>query len=35
VAFTETGLRIMVPFFVEAGEKIKIDTRSCEYIERA
>nr|MBP7118393.1 elongation factor P [Candidatus Cloacimonadota bacterium] len=22
-------------FFVEAGEKIKIDTRSCEYIERA
>lgn len=35
VAFTETGLRIMVPFFVEAGEKIKIDTRSGEYIERA
>lgn len=35
VAFTETGLRLMVPFFVEAGEKIKIDTRSGEYIERA
>lgn len=35
VAFTETGLRIMVPFFVEAGEKIKIDTRNGEYIERA
>lgn len=35
VAFTETGLRIMVPFFVEAGEKIKIDTRTSEYIERA
>ena len=35
VAFTETGLRLMVPFFVEAGEKIKIDTRSSEYIERA
>jgi len=35
VAFTETGLRIMVPFFVEAGEKIKIDTRTCDYIERA
>lgn len=34
-AFTETGLRIMVPFFVEAGEKVKIDTRSGEYIERA
>jgi hypothetical protein len=25
----------MVPFFVEAGEKIKIDTRNGEYIERA
>ncbi|MDY0381615.1 MAG: elongation factor P [Candidatus Cloacimonadaceae bacterium] len=35
VAFTETGLRLMVPFFVEAGEKVKIDTRSREYIERA
>ncbi len=35
VAFTETGLRLMVPFFVEAGEKIRIDTRSGEYIERA
>jgi elongation factor P len=35
VAFTETGLRMMVPFFVEAGEKVKIDTRSREYIERA
>ena len=35
VAYTETGLRLMVPFFVEAGEKIKIDTRTSEYIERA
>ena len=35
VAFTETGLRLMVPFFVEMGDKIKIDTRSGEYIERA
>jgi len=35
VAFTDTGLRITVPFFVEAGEKIKIDTRTGEYIERA
>jgi elongation factor P len=34
-AYTETGLRLMVPFFVEAGEKIKIDTRNSEYIERA
>lgn len=35
VAFTETGLRLMVPFFVEAGEKVKIDTRNGQYIERA
>jgi len=35
VAYTETGLRLMVPFFVEAGEKIKIDTRNSEYLERA
>jgi len=34
-AFTETGLRLTVPFFVEAGEKVKIDTRNGEYIERA
>lgn len=35
VAITETGLRIMVPFFVEQGQKIKIDTRTGDYIERA
>ncbi|MFA7057942.1 MAG: elongation factor P [Candidatus Cloacimonadales bacterium] len=35
VAITETGLRIMVPFFVEQGEKIKIDTRTGDYVERA
>ncbi|MEN6445039.1 MAG: elongation factor P [Candidatus Cloacimonas sp.] len=35
VAFTETGLRLMVPFFVEVGDKIRIDTRTGEYIERA
>ncbi len=34
-AFTETGLRLTVPFFVETGDKVKIDTRSGEYIERA
>jgi len=34
-AVTETGLTLMVPFFVEAGDKIKIDTRSGTYIERA
>jgi len=35
VAFTETGLRLMVPFFVESGEKVRIDTRTGQYIERA
>jgi len=34
-AYTETGLRIIVPFFVEAGNKVKIDTRTSEYVERA
>ncbi len=33
-ATTETGLRIMVPPFIGPGEKIRIDTRSGEYIER-
>ncbi|OQY39643.1 MAG: elongation factor P [Candidatus Cloacimonetes bacterium 4572_65] len=35
VAYTETGLRVMVPFFVEQGEKIRIDTRTGDYLERA
>ncbi len=35
VAITETGLRITVPFFVEQGEKIRIDTRTGQYMERA
>ncbi len=34
-AYTETGLRLMVPFFVETGDKIKIDTRTISYVERA
>lgn len=33
-AIVETGAEIMVPLFVEAGTKIKIDTRTFEYIER-
>jgi len=33
-AVTNTGLDINVPFFVEVGNKIKIDTRNGEYIER-
>jgi elongation factor P len=34
VGHTETGLRITIPFFVEAGTKIRIDTRTGEYMER-
>jgi elongation factor P len=34
-AVLDTGLKINVPMFVENGEKIKVDTRTKEYIERA
>lgn len=34
-ATLETGLKTVVPFFVERGEKVKIDTRTGEYLERA
>jgi len=34
-AILETGLKTTVPFFIERGEKIKVDTRTGEYIERA
>lgn len=33
-ANVETGAEIMVPMFVVEGDKIKIDTRTLEYIER-
>ncbi len=33
-AVTVNGLTITVPFFIEVGDKIKIDTRNGEYIER-
>ena len=33
-AVTDKGVNLMVPFFVEIGNKIKIDTRTGEYIER-
>ena len=33
-ATVETGLVVNVPLFVEEGERIKVDTRSGEYIER-
>ncbi len=34
-ATTETGAKIQVPIFVEQGEKVKVDTRTCEYVSRA
>jgi elongation factor P len=33
-ATIETGATIMVPLFIEAGEKIKVDTRDKSYVER-
>ncbi|PMC75809.1 MULTISPECIES: elongation factor P [unclassified Brachybacterium] len=33
-ATLETGREIQVPLFIEQGEKVKVDTRSGEYIER-
>ncbi|NOX31909.1 MAG: elongation factor P [Actinobacteria bacterium] len=34
-ATMETGLVVQVPLFIEQGEKIKVDTRSGDYLERA
>jgi elongation factor P len=34
-AVTDRGIMITVPFFVEVGDKVKIDTRTGEYLERA
>lgn len=31
----QTGLVVQVPLFIDQGERIKVDTRSGEYIERA
>jgi elongation factor P len=33
-ATLETGLVVQVPLFVEEGERVKVDTRSGDYIER-
>ena len=33
-AILETGAEVKVPLFIEEGEKIKIDTRTGEYMER-
>jgi elongation factor P len=34
-ATLETGIIIQVPLFIKSGEKLKIDTRSGKYMERA
>ena len=34
-ATVETGAQVMVPLFVDQGERIKIDTRTGEYLSRA
>jgi elongation factor P len=34
-ATLETGLVVQVPLFVNQGERIKVDTRSAEYLTRA
>jgi elongation factor P len=34
-ATLETGLTVNVPLFVNQGDKVKVDTRSGEYLERA
>ena len=33
-ATVETGAQVKVPLFVNTGDKIKIDTRTGEYLER-
>ena len=33
-AILETGAKIQVPIFVDEGEKIKVDTRTAEYVSR-
>ena len=33
-ATTQTGAKIQVPIFVEEGEKVRVDTRTCEYVSR-
>ncbi len=33
-AVLETGAKVQVPIFIEEGETIKVDTRTCEYVSR-
>jgi elongation factor P len=34
-ATLESGVVVQVPLFIEEGEKIRVDTRSGEYVSRA
>ena len=34
-ATLETGLVVQVPLFIEPGERVKVDTRTGEYLARA
>ena len=34
IAVLENGVKISVPFFIEAGEKVRINTETGEYVER-
>jgi len=34
-ATVEGGASVNVPLFIEQGDRIKIDTRTCEYLERS
>ena len=33
-ATLDTGLEIQVPLFIKEGDKIRVDTRTCQYLER-
>jgi elongation factor P len=33
-AVTDTGAKVQIPIFIEEGERIKVDTRTCEYVSR-
>jgi elongation factor P len=34
-AVVETGLTVMVPSYIEGGERIRVDTRDGRFVERA
>ncbi len=34
-AVTESGAKVQIPIFIEQGEKVKIDTRTGEYVSRS